>query len=225
MKKIKLSVKAVIFDMDGVITNTMPDHYHAWKTVLHKAGVPVNHLDVYKREGQKGLMSVEEIFSEYGRFFDPSSAAKLLAEKETLFKKIVKIRFIPGARRFIQNLFSRRFRLALVTGTSRHEMKRILPDGLQKKFDTIVTGCDVHNGKPHPEPFRKALKAMGLKPQEAVVIENAPLGIASAQKAGLRCLAIATSLPKPYLKEADWIFSSISDLSFRTDFQLKQQNI
>lgn len=208
--------------MDGVITNTMPDHYHAWKTVLHKAGVPVNHLDVYKREGQKGLMSLEEIFFEYRRFFNAELAAKLLREKEELFKKIVKIRFILGARRFIQNLHSRDFRLALVTGTSRHEMKRILPSRLQEKFHTIVTGSDVKNGKPHPEPFKKALTALRLKAKEAVVIENAPLGIASAKRAHLRCLAIETSLPKPYLQHADWIFTSIKDLTQKTDFQLSK---
>ncbi len=60
--KINLKVKAIIFDMDGVITNTMPDHFQAWKSILQKIGIHVNPYKVYKREGQRGITSLEEIF-------------------------------------------------------------------------------------------------------------------------------------------------------------------
>ena len=60
-KKMDLKTKAVIFDMDGVITNTMPDHFEAWRIVLFKRGIKVSHLDIYRREGQRGITSVKEI--------------------------------------------------------------------------------------------------------------------------------------------------------------------
>ncbi|HLD69311.1 MAG TPA: HAD family phosphatase, partial [Candidatus Omnitrophota bacterium] len=104
------------------------------------------------------------------------------------------------------------------TGTSRHELHRILPDYLYNLFSVVVTGTDVKNGKPHPEPFLKALKLLKIKSSEAVVIENAPLGIQSAKKAGLRCFALASSLPKQFLHEADAVFSSIKEMRGRVGF-------
>jgi beta-phosphoglucomutase len=76
----------------------------------------------------------------------------------------------------------------------------------------IVTGNDVKHGKPHPEPYLTSLKNLKMKPSDAVVIENAPFGIRSAKEAGLRCLALETSLPREYLREADAVYSSIKDL-------------
>ena len=219
MRKIDLKVKAVIFDMDAVITNTMPDHFRAWKEIFNRQGIKVTHFDIYRREGQKGIRSVEEISKEYGRPIPVGNAKKILLEKEELFKKIVKRRFIVGARSFLRFLYKKNIKLALVTGTSRHELHRILPEHLYNFFSVIVTGSDVKNGKPHPEPFLKALKLFKMKPSEAIVIENAPFGIQSAKKAGLRCLALASSLPKEYLKEADQVFSSIKEMRERLNFE------
>ena len=206
------SLKAVIFDMDGVITDTMPYHFRAWQMVLSNNGVHVTHEDIYKREGQKGIDSVREIFNDYKVPFTDAVAKKILLEKEELFKRIFKRRFIEGSRSFIRNLSSKGYKLALVTGTSRHEAVRLLPKTLWDCFDVTVCGTDVQNGKPHPEPYLKAIHNLDIKPSEAIVIENAPFGIASAKAAGLKCIALETSLPKPYLKQADKVFSSYKDL-------------
>ena len=216
--KIHLKIKAVIFDMDGVITNTMPDHYAAWKTVLAEQDIQVTHLDIYRREGQRGIHSVQEIFAEYQKPFEHQKALKILKAKEKLFKKIVKTRFIIGARQFLKDLHRHGLRLALVTGTSRHELHRILPDEFYRLFEAVVTGSDVKNGKPHPEPYLKAVKLLRVKPTQAVVIENAPFGIQSAKAAGLRCLALETSLPKAYLNAADAVFPSVKVLRRTTRF-------
>lgn len=220
MAKIKLKVDAVIFDMDGVITNTMPDHFKAWRQIFAEYGIPVSHLDVYSREGQRGIHSVFEIFREDNKTIDLKGAKKILAAKEKLFKKIVKTRFIPGARRFLYFLSKRNFKLALVTGTARHEAHKILPPHLFNLFSVVVTGSDVKNGKPHPEPFLLALKKLGYAAKRAVVIENAPFGIESAQKAGLKCFALETSLKRQYLKKADAVFLSIKDLRSRVVFEV-----
>jgi HAD superfamily hydrolase (TIGR01509 family) len=211
-EKIILNVRAVIFDMDGVITNTMPDHFHAWKSVLNDEGISVTQHDVYSREGQRGITSLQEIFATYQRPYHQDRASAILKKKEELFKQIVRQRFISGSRTFLKSLKRSGFVLALVTGTSRHELHRILPDDIFKLFNVVVTGSDVVNGKPDPEPYRLALAKLRLNPSHAVVIENAPLGIKSAKAAGLRCLALETSLPQPYLKSADAIFTSIRDL-------------
>ncbi len=210
--------KAVIFDMDGVITDTMPYHFKAWKTIFASQGIKVSHEDIYKREGQKGINSVQEIFNENKVVFSSSIAHNLLKEKEHFFKKIFKRRFIQGSRSLIKLLSAKNYRLALVTGTSRHEAMELLPKDLWDTFEVTVCGCDVQNGKPHPEPYIKALKKLRLKASQAIVIENAPFGIASAKAAGLKCIAIETSLPKKHLKQADVIVESYQDLKDEIKF-------
>ena len=207
--------------MDGVITNTMPDHYHAWKVILAEEGIHATHYDIYSREGQRGISSVEEIFNHYKKTFTPQVGMRILKDKETYFKKIVKERYVPGTRTLLKRLHQMGFKLALVTGTSKHELHRILPSHLYDLFDVIVTGNDVKNGKPHPEPYLKAIDKLGIKPREAVVIENAPFGIRSAKAAGLKCLALETSLPKKYLKGADDVFSSTRELEKKVSFCLR----
>jgi beta-phosphoglucomutase len=214
-----LDIRAVIFDMDGVITDTMPYHFRAWKDVFAGEGIKVSHEDIYCREGQKGIDSVREIFSEYGKEFSEDYARHLLKIKEKHFKEIFKRRFIPGARQFLRRLSYQEFKLALVTGTSRHEAVKLLPDYIFKLFDVTVCGCEVQNGKPHPEPYLTALQKLSIPAAKAVVIENAPFGIRSAKAAGLSCLAVATSLPKPYLKQADKIFDSFKTLTAQVHFR------
>jgi len=199
--------------MDGVITDTMPYHFSAWKTVFAACGVHVSHEDIYKREGQKGIESLKELFDDKGVEFSVEVAKGLLKDKEELFKRIFKLRFISGSRTFLKALARRGYRLALVTGTSRHEAEHLLPKEIWNRFEVTVCGCDVQNGKPHPEPYLTALKKMKLDPADAVVIENAPFGIASAKAAGIRCMALETSLPRKYLKQADKVFATYKELT------------
>jgi len=213
-------IKAVIFDMDGVITNTMPYHFNAWQRVFSEAGIKVSCYDVYQREGQDGLTTIREIFKEKRLKFSLKSARELLLKKEILFKKIVKIRFIRGARPFIRELKNHNIALGLVTGTSRHEMQKILPKNIRSLFDVSVTGDEVKNGKPHPEPFLKALNALKLTSREAIVLENAPFGIESAKKAGLYCVALETSLPARFLFRADSVLKSYKRLNSHINFEV-----
>ena len=217
--KVIIKTQAVIFDMDGVITDTMPYHFNVWKEIFHKNGIVVTHEDIYSREGQKGMESIREIFQAHKKHYNVEYAKQLLLEKEELFKITFKQRFIVGTRNLLKRLSKNRFKLALVTGTSRHEAKRLLPKELFDLFDVSICGCDVKNGKPHPEPYLKALNALLLASGDAVVIENAPFGIRSAKAAGLRCVAIATSLPRSYLYQADHIFSSIKELNEQITFK------
>jgi beta-phosphoglucomutase len=214
-----LKVSTVIFDMDGVITDTMPYHFQVWQDLFVREGVPVTHEDIYKREGQKGIDSVREIFAEYGKPFSEEHALRLLKEKEELFQKVFKRHFIPGAIDFIRELHTQGFKLALVTGTSRTEAMKLLPADLFELFNASVCGNEVKNGKPDPEPYLTALQKLSIEGADAVVIENAPFGIRSAKAAGIKCLALETSLPKPYLTQADGIFESFGDLKLHVKFE------
>ncbi len=198
--------------MDGVITNTMPYHYKAWRQVLRSVGIQATKFDIYGREGQDGLTSMKGIFAVYHRRFFEHEARALLRQKEELFKKIVRRKFVKGSRPFIRQLKKRGVLLALVTGTSRHETIKLLPKDLLQLFDATVTGDEVSRGKPHPEPFLKALQLLSISAQDALVIENAPFGIESAKRAHLYCLALETSLPRKYLRKADRVIPSFQAL-------------
>jgi beta-phosphoglucomutase len=198
--------------MDGVITMTMPYHVRAWSRVFAGEGIHVPSSEVYAREGQKGIVSVFEIFAQHGKPVTAVRARELLRKKEVIFKRIVRTRFVPGARFFVRKYHGRGVCLALVTGTARHELEKVLPPDMISRFDVIVTGSDVKNGKPHPEPYQRALKALKVSGGGALVVENAPFGITSAVKAGLVCVALETSLPRAYLKEADKVVADYHGL-------------
>jgi len=215
---VQFQISTFIFDMDGVITDTMPYHLRAWKSVFASEGVLASHEDIYKREGQKGIDSVRELFTEKEKIYTDTIGKKLLKEKEKLFKQIFKRKFIPGSRMFIKRCVAKGFKLALVTGTSRHEAQKLLPKELWDCFDVTVCGCDVQNGKPHPEPYLKAITKLNVLPKEAIVFENAPFGIRSAKAAGLFCIALETSLPASYLTSADAIFSSFKEIESKVKF-------
>lgn len=207
--------------MDGVITDTMKYHAKSWRIIFKNHGVHVDELEIYKREGQKGIVSIRGFFDAVGKKFIHAEAQAMLDEKEELFKQISKQKYIIGSRSFLKMLKREGFELALVTGTAKHEMHRILPENLRNIFDAIVTGSDVKHGKPHKEPYAKALKMLGRNASECVVIENAPLGIASAKGAGIQCLALETSLPKSYLIEAgaDQVFHSFNHMLQSVEFK------
>ena len=100
-----------------------------------------------------------------------------------------------------------------MTGSARSVVdESLVPTGIVGLFDAIVTGDEVTNGKPDPEPYRTVAGRLGLSPSECLVIENAPLGIQSARAAGMRCLALETTLPAGRLPQADRVFSSAGDL-------------
>lgn len=213
-EKQHLHIRALIFDMDGVITDTMPYHYEAWKQAFTDIlGKTISREDIYLREGSKGSFALQEIFQHYGWPCRPDVLSQLLARKEEIFPTIVRTDFITGALDFLKHVHTQGLIMALVTGTSRDELTRMLPAEILAYFSSVVTGSDVSQGKPHPEPYLRALAALDINADEAVVLENAPLGIQAAKAADLTCIALATSLGRKFLGGADFIFSSYDDLN------------
>ena len=93
------------------------------------------------------------------------------------------------------------------------QWRRTVPDGFLEKFDALVTGEDTRHGKPSPEPYLKAVEKLNLRPEDCLAVENAPLGIESAKKAGLYCAAVCSTLDRSYLTAADEIFASLEDFN------------
>ena len=204
---------AVCFDLDGVLTDTMPLHAKAWQEAAARFGLRVDRQVIYAREGEPGLVTARDLLA-HREAVTKRAIAELLAWKERSFKPLaVQVTCHPRVVSLIERLSAREVSLALVTGTSRAEVNRFLPMALQARFDAIVTGDRVRHGKPHPEPYRTAFRRLHVSAERTLVVENAPYGIRSARRAGAGfIIALASSLPPRFLREADAIVRSVSTL-------------
>ncbi len=204
---------AVCFDLDGVLIDSMPLHARAWREALAQRGLAVPRRDIYLWEGEPGHVTVSRLLRRAGRTASRQAMQELLIGKERRFKTLaLRLSVRPSLARLLTRL-AEQVPLALVTGTSRHEVVRVVPRTILRLFSAIVTGDQVRHGKPHPEPYRKAFAALGVRPSRAAVIENAPYGIRSARRANAGwVLALASSLPPPYLREADAIVTTVTAL-------------
>lgn len=207
------SKRVFIFDMDGVIVDSMPYHFISWYEALRPFGVRVSCIDVYAREGAKWDKALKFFLSKSDIIPSKEILEKIYSDHKKIFKKVFKRYFIQDSFELIKKIKQKGFKLALVTGTNAKRVKKILPKNIYSVFDKIITGDDVKMGKPHPEPYLKAAKALKTKPKECVVIENAPYGIESAKKAGMFCVAVTTSLPKEYLAAADLVIDKLQQVS------------
>jgi len=212
VKKI-LTPKAVIFDMDGVIVDSMPYHFLAWYEALRPYGVRVGCFDVYAKEGERWSKSLKDFLKNEGIVPSRKLLSEIFIFRQKIFKKYFKRFIFSDAERVLYGLKKKGYLLSLVTGTPDYEVKKILPGKLYRIFNKIVAGNNVKKGKPHPEPYLKAARMLNVSPKECVVIENAPYGIESAKRAGMCCIAVSTSLPEGFLNKADFIVAELSEIA------------
>ncbi len=205
--------QAICFDLDGVLIDTMPLHADAWQEAVRRFGLRVRRREIYSWEGEPGTATAKRLLRRQGRR-SMREAAELLRLKEALFKRSARrIRVHPRLAAWIAQRSRRGLAIGLVTGTSAHEVRRIVPAALRRQFRVIVTGTDVRRGKPDPEPYRTAFARLRVAPRRAAVVENAPYGITSARRAGAGCIvALVSSLPPRYLRGADRIVRSVAEL-------------
>jgi beta-phosphoglucomutase len=212
MKSLKFIPQAIIFDMDGVVVDSMPYHYLAWYEALRPYGVRVSCFDVYSKEGERWDKTLKDLLARAGIKYTEKTLKKILFRRNKIFKSYFKRFIFSGAVDFLICLKRKGYLLGLVTGTPDNQIKRILPKRLVGLFDCIIAGNEVKKGKPHPEPYLKAAEALRIKPAQCVVVENAPFGIESAKRAGMFCVAVTTSLPREYLRAADIVVDELAEI-------------
>ncbi|MDR0617979.1 MAG: HAD family phosphatase [Endomicrobium sp.] len=204
--------KAVLFDMDGIIVDSMPYHFISWFETLKKCNVRVRPSIIFEMEGAKWGHIIEVAFKDYQVELTPEIRSRICGQREELFKKYFKRDIFLGIPEFIKHLKAQNILVGLVTGSLKREAQKMLPKELYNLFDTIIGGDTVTNAKPHPEPYLTASNNLKVSPEKCLVIENAPYGIKSAKDANMVCYAIATSLPEGSLKMADKVFDKHKDL-------------
>ena len=200
------SKKGIIFDMDGVLVDAMPFHCKAIQTAAkQEVNIDVAQRDVYLLEGMPGEDMVKELLRQkrYTGIIeelsnDDSDKLNLLAHriherKKKVFQQINASAPINGAREVVSSIGCKK---ALVSGAAKQEVDSIINKYFGKDaFDVVVSGEDLEEGKPSPDPFRTALTKMGLTESEAIVVENAPLGVKAANNAKLKCIVTLNNTP------------------------------
>ena len=186
---------AVLFDMDGVLYDSMPNHSVAWVHAMEHFGMQMTTHDVYLNEGATGHDTVSRIsMRERGRAASAGEEHEIYSYKAGLFRSMPAARVMPGAREAVRKVSALGLQLLVVTGSG----QKNLIDGVQRDFrgyivrERMVTSFDVERGKPFPDPYLKGLEIAGVDASQAVVVENAPLGIRSAVAAGIDTIAVNT---------------------------------
>jgi HAD superfamily hydrolase (TIGR01509 family) len=201
-------IKAVLFDMDGVLYDSMRSHVQAWQETMSAVGIESSLEDFYLFEGRTGASTIDILFTRtFGRKATLEEKKTIYTQKAKRFVELEQAASTPmqGSLEVLKKVKELDLLCILVTGSGQHFLFEKLymdfPDYFSK--DLMVTAYDVTNGKPHPEPYLTGLKKGNLQPDEALVIENAPLGIKSARAAGIYTIAVNTGpLPDQVLWEA-----------------------
>ncbi len=204
--------RAILFDLDGVITDTVKFHYEAFRTVFKKAGIDVKPEDIYCNEGMPALEIGRALLEKYAIKVPEDELKRMIKEKQELFRRLSRgnARAYEGVPETLAMLREGGIKLALVTGSNKASVMKIVEEaGVDKAFDAIVASDDVERGKPYPDPYLRGMEKLGVESGKSVVVENAPLGVKSAKAAGAGyVIAVTTTLPEDCFKEADDVMPS-----------------
>ena len=208
------NVRAILFDMDGVLFDSMKNHAEAWVRAMKENNLIMSREDVYMNEGRTGEGTID-IFAreQWGREATDEEKEYIYKVKSDIFNTLSHVEPIDGALELLQAVKGMGIERVIVTGSG----QKSLLERLEKNFpgifkaELMVTAFDVKHGKPHPEPYLMGLEKAGITAGQAMVVENAPLGVQSAKGAGIYTIAVNTGpLPDKVLYDAgaDIVFSN-----------------
>ena len=218
-----IQLKAVFFDMDGVLFDSMPNHSISWVKAMHDSGLPFTPKEAYMNEGMTGTATINGVFVNInGREATEEEKQTIYKLKSGYFDKLEAPQRMPFAYELLQKVKSEGLQIFVVTGSAHPSLIDSLVvhfPGIFKK-ENIISAFNVKNGKPHPEPYLKALEKAGVEPWQAVVIENAPLGVKSSSAAKIFTIGVNTGpLDKNILIEngANFVMNSMKELFEKWD--------
>ena len=206
-------IKAIIFDMDGVIVDSLPMHLKIWEKIFTRRGLEFN-LKIYERyNGLSTVETAENMKKDFDMDDDPEDIVK---EKIRLEKEVREsIALFDNAVETLECAKKKGYKLALGTSAMSHMLDYILEKfDIGKYFDAIVSAREVEHTKPSPEIFILAAERLGVEPKECAVVEDAINGVLAAKKAGMCTIAMTTTSKETTLKKEhpDFTVSSLKEL-------------
>ena len=210
-------LKAVLFDMDGVIVDTEPLHYKAYHQMFDDVSIEVSE-DLYKTfTGQSTLEICKILCHEFQLAKSPEELVAIKRKHfEYLFNNDTDLELLDGVFDLIKNYHSHQLTLVLASSASMPNINRIFKRfDLDPYFKAKLSGADLKASKPHPEIFIKAAEASGFKKDECVVIEDSTNGIEAAKAAGIFCVGFKSphSIHQDY-SNADMVISKFSEIQY-----------
>ena len=203
---------AVLWDMDGVLVDTGDFHYQSWKETFDAIEVPFSREDFRKTFGMNNTGILEWVF---GRKPEAEEISRISDKKESLFRELVKGKAepLPGVLTWLRQFQDWGVKQAITSSAPPENIEVLVAElKIGEFFDEIVSGFDLP-GKPNPDVFLKAAKKLQVHPEKCIVVEDAIAGVEGANRAGMRCIAVATTNPVSALEKADFIFDNLGKMS------------
>lgn len=194
-RQTSLSPKAVLFDMDGVLYDSMRFHARSWYETATRHQLISTPEIFYLYEGRTGESTINELYQKtFQRDATDEEKRSIYEEKAALFNQYNDGKQMQGAADVLKAVKASGLETLVVTGSGQHslidKLKHSYPGYFER--DKMVTAFDVKYGKPHPEPYLMGLKKAGVAANEAFVVENAPMGVRAGVAAGIFTIAVNT---------------------------------
>jgi mannitol-1-/sugar-/sorbitol-6-phosphatase len=200
---ISVETKGILFDMDGVLVSSIGSVVRSWKQWAKMYDVP----DAENYEVPHGMRAIE-IVKVLRPDIDPVMGLRAIEDMEV--EDMADLKVLPGVKRLLEGLPPERW--AIVTSATRRLLlARLTAAGLPIP-ERIISGDMVERGKPDPEPYRRGAALLGVRPEECVVVEDAPSGVGAGIAAGCRVLGVLGTHSAEELQEADWVATSLEGL-------------
>ena len=190
------AIKAVIFDLDGVIVSTDEYHFQAWKRLADSLGVPFGRESNDRLRGVSRMESLEIMLEKSAKQYSLHEKREMAERKNTYYRELLEglspADILPGVIDIIKALKDRRVKIAI--GSSSKNARAILRAvGLEDEFDVITDGNHVTRSKPDPEVFTIAAMRLGILPEECLVVEDAEAGVEAGLAAGMSVLGVGAA--------------------------------
>jgi beta-phosphoglucomutase-like phosphatase (HAD superfamily) len=188
------TTRALLFDMDGTMVDSMPAHARSWEVFTRRHGLDIPVDEVLRRTtGRNGVECIRELF---GPAVDDARALQLIGEKEAIYRDVFgpAFREVPGFRDVAALAAAAGLPIAVASAGDRQNIDFALGHlRLERRPDAVVGGDEGLRGKPEPDLFLEAARRLGQRPADCVVFEDAPFGIEAARRAGMPAVAICTT--------------------------------
>ncbi len=194
------SIKAVIFDLDGVIVSTDDLHFRAWKRLAEEEAIPFTREDNERLRGVSRMESLAIVLERAARVYTDDEKMRMAERKNGYYRELLSTlapdAVLPGVLSLLDEL--RKAGIKMAIGSSSRNAGSILQAiGLKDAFDAVVDGTHIAQSKPDPEVFLRAGDALGLSPGECLVVEDAEAGVLAARAAGMPVLAVGSAANHP----------------------------
>ncbi len=206
-------IEAVLFDMDGVLVDSVPLHIQAWNSTLADHGLPLLDRAAYLTAlGRTNMDMIGKFLGRHGLDLSLESRREIVQSKERIFRFSIKeqAQAFPGVIEWLEFLSKKHIRCAVASSGEMANVVAVLDSlKLSDYFAAVLSGARLPKSKPHPSLFLYAAASVGAEPTRCLVVEDAPAGIQAAKAAHMLCCALSTTCLPDELRQADMVLANL----------------